>query len=221
MRPLDQIHSVLGLVDREIWIVTAAAGGRRGGLVATWVAAASIDRERPVLLAAIAPTHFTAELIDSSQAFAAHLLREDQSQVAWNFARDSGRDRDKLAGLCGMETRRVSEGVNPSSTGLPVLTDCLAWFTCRVIGRYDAGDRLYYWADITAGAQLAPGPPMRQQSLLHSLTPAQLAQLDARQLADAETLRPRHEAWRQKIAGATAGLPSSGLPDGSDKPHDD
>ena len=205
---IDQVNAALGLLDREVWIVTAAAGERRGGLLATWVASASIDRERPVLLAAIAPIHFTAELIDASRAFAAHLLREDQTDLAWNFARDSGRDRDKLAGLCALETRRVSEGVNPSSTGAPVLSDCLAWFTCRVIARYDAGDRLYYWADIAAGEQLHPGQPLRQQTLFRSLTQDQLAHLSACQRADAETLRPRHEAWRQKVASQHPDWPS-------------
>ena len=217
---LDQINAALRLVDREIWIVTAAAGGRRGGLVATWVASASIDRERPMLLAAIAPIHFTAELIDASGSFAAHLLREDQIDLAWNFARDSGRNRDKLAGLRIMETRRVSEGVametrsvsegaNPSSTGPPVLVDCLAWFTCRVIARYDAGDRLYYWSDITAGQHVNPGLPLRQQTLLRSLTKAQLAHLEACQQSDATTLRPRHDAWRKNVASQIANRRSS------------
>ena len=189
---IDQVNAALGLVDREVWIVTAAAGQRHGGLLATWVAPASIDRERPVLLAAIAPIHFTAGLIEESGEFAAHLLREDQTDLAWNFARDSGRDRDKLAGL----------PLKATAAGPPVLCDCLAWFTCRVFARHDTGDRLYYWADLTAGEQLHPGPPLRQQTLFRGLTPDQRAHLAACQRTDAETLRLRHEAWRQTIAGA-------------------
>jgi hypothetical protein len=37
-----------------------------------------------------------------------------------------------------------------------VLTDCLAWFDCRVFARYDAGDRLYFWGDIVAGTLRVP-----------------------------------------------------------------
>src|SRR2546429_1095460 len=95
----DEIAFALRLIDREMWIVTAASGERRGGLVATWVSAASIDRERPVLLAGLAPNHFTTELVQTSRAFAAHLLRPQQTDLAWNFGRDSGRDRNKFAGL--------------------------------------------------------------------------------------------------------------------------
>jgi flavin reductase (DIM6/NTAB) family NADH-FMN oxidoreductase RutF len=191
---LDQIESALRLVDREIWIITAVAGGRRGGLVATWVSSASIDRERPVLLAGIAPNHFTAELIDASRAFGAHLLREDQSPLAWNFARDSGRDRDKLAGLA----------VNTSPSGSPVLADCLAWFDCRVFSRYDAGDRLFFWADIVESRHVGRGQPMRQQAFLKGLSQSQLQHLDACQRADAAQLRPWHDAWRNKAVNPAA-----------------
>src|SRR5436190_4578169 len=113
-----EIDSLLRLADREVWIVTATAGGRRGGLAATSVAQASIDRERPVILAGLAPNHFTTGLVEEGQAFVAHLLAESQTDLAWNFAWDSGRERDKLAGLATLER----------SAGCPVLADCLAWF---------------------------------------------------------------------------------------------
>jgi flavin reductase (DIM6/NTAB) family NADH-FMN oxidoreductase RutF len=237
--------AALRLLDREIWIVTSAAYSgplapraemsSRGGLVATSVSPASIDRERPVLLAGIAPIHFTAELIDASQAFTAHLLREDQWPLAWDFARDSGRNRDKLTDLClletrrvsegpalesrrvskgrAMESRRVSEGSDPSSSAAPILADCLAWFDCRVIGRYDAGDRLYFWGEVIASEQVSPGPPLRQQTFFRNLTEGQLAHLSACQQSDALALRPRHEAWRETIASAHADFPSVDAPD--------
>src|SRR3954471_3769509 len=113
-----EIDQLLRLVDREIWVITAAAGGKRGGLTATWVAQASIDRQRPVILAGLAPNHFTAGLVEEGQAFVAHLLAESQADIAWNFAKDSGTQRDKLAGL----------STSTSSAGCPVLKDCLAWF---------------------------------------------------------------------------------------------
>src|SRR3954468_3901594 len=128
----SHIDAALRLVDRELWIITASNGDRRGGLLATWVSAASIDPERPVLIAGIGPNHFTAELVQASRAFAAHLLRPDQTELAWNFANGSGRDRDKLASL----------EIENHETASPILTNCLAWFDCRVFAHYNAGDRL-------------------------------------------------------------------------------
>ena len=90
---LSEINRVLRLVDRELWIITAAAGGRRGGLTATAVTVGHSIQAGPCCWSGITPNHYTAELIGASEAFGAHLLRPDQGPVAWNFANGSGRDR--------------------------------------------------------------------------------------------------------------------------------
>ena len=193
---LNAIDAALRLIDREIWVVTANAGERRGGLVATWVSAASIDRERPVLMAGIAPNHYTAELIDASGAFAAHLLRADQVELAWNFAKDSGRGRDKLAGVPTKNT-----------PGPPLLADCLVWFDCRVFARHDAGDRLFYWADVIAaehakmaGTENATGTPLREHAFIRGLSDEQRRQLAADRDADVAVQRPLLEQWRANLS---------------------
>ncbi len=198
---LRAIDAALRLIDREVWVVTAAASERRGGLVATWVSAASIDRERPVLMAGIAPNHFTAELIDASGAFAAHLLRANQIDLAWKFANGSGRTRDKFAGLPAND-----------SAGPPVLADCLAWFDCRVFARHDAGDRLFYWADVVAGqvvkmagTENAAPIPLREHAFLRGLSDEQRRQLAADREADVAVQRPLLERWR---AAANLSWPS-------------
>jgi flavin reductase (DIM6/NTAB) family NADH-FMN oxidoreductase RutF len=184
----SEIDTLLRLVDREVWIVTAAAGGKRGGLTATWVVQASTNRERPVILAGLAPNHFTAQLVEEGQAFVAHLLAETQTDLAWNFAKDSGRGRDKLAGL---------ETTN-SPAGCPILPDCLAWFDCRVIAQYYAGDRLFYWADVVAAERRGTANPLREQAFIRSLTDDQRKQLAAQREADVQIQRPHGESWRAK-----------------------
>src|SRR5262245_5904813 len=185
----DQIDSALRLIDREIWVITAADGQRRGGLVATWVSTASIDRERPILLAGLAPNHFTTELVQSINAFAAHLLRPEQTEIAWNFGRDSGGARDKFANL----------GVETHETGSPILSDCLAWFDCRVFARFDTGDRLFFWADVMNSSHVSREQSLstlREKQFFNSLTKDQRQNLAAARDADAEYLRPFHEKWR-------------------------
>jgi flavin reductase (DIM6/NTAB) family NADH-FMN oxidoreductase RutF len=197
----SQIDAALRLVDRELWIITAATGDRRGGLLAAWVSAASIDPERPVLLAGIGPNHFTAELVQSSRAFAAHLLRPDQIELAWNFANGSGRDRDKLAGL----------EIQNHGSDSPLLKDCLAWFACRVFAEYNAGDRIFFWGDIVAAARNSqasreePGTteslifPLRERQFIQSLTDAQRQALLADRNSDILKNRLLHEQWRQSM----------------------
>jgi flavin reductase (DIM6/NTAB) family NADH-FMN oxidoreductase RutF len=190
MPDFDSIERALKAVDRELWIVTAAAGERRGGLVATWVSSASLDRQQPVLIAGIAPNHYTRELIDASGAAALHLIGRDQLDLAFNFALGSGRERDKLAGV----------SLRPSSTGAPLLADCVAWCEGQVFHRYDAGDRIFYWLDIVGGGRERDDPPARESDLFAAASPAQRAQLVADRDADVARQRPLREAWRTKIA---------------------
>jgi flavin reductase (DIM6/NTAB) family NADH-FMN oxidoreductase RutF len=182
---------VFRLIDREVWIVTSAArDGRRGGLVATWVSQASIDSQRPVIVAGLAPNHFTAELIESSGGFIAHLISADQIELAWRFGLQTGRNTDKFDGL---ETATTN-------SGLPVIASSLAWLECRVIAKYNAGDRWFYWADVVAGAKQTAGKPLREQALIAAANSEQRAALAAGFKSDVDALRPAAERWR-------AGLP--------------
>ena len=176
------------VLDREIWIITAEQGERRGGLVATWVSWASIDPASPQLLISLARNHYTAELVEDSGRFAAHLITAEQMDLMWNFALGSGRDRDKLQGVA----------LRPRIDGPPILRDCLLWLDCRVYHRLDAGDRLYFWADVTQGEQVAQGSPLRQQQAMAAANDEQRRQLESDRQRDVTLLRPLHRQWRDR-----------------------
>lgn len=188
------IEAVLRLVDREIWIVTAAAGDRRGGLTATWVSQASIDAAQPQALIGLAPNHFTAELVDASGRFALHLLSAEQTEIAWNFANGSGRQRDKFSDLT------ARDGV----TGSPLIEPCLAWLECQVFARLPTGDRTYYWADVVAGdivpaASAELGRPLTEQQFFERMSDDRRSQLGAGRDRDISVQRPLLEAWRRDL----------------------
>jgi flavin reductase (DIM6/NTAB) family NADH-FMN oxidoreductase RutF len=180
--------NVMRMVNRPVWAITAADGDRRSGLVATWVIQASLEPARPVVLTAIAPIHFTAEVIRTSRAFALHLLSPANLDYAWRLGLSSGRDHDKFAGL----------DVSQTPLGSPLLANCLAWFDCRVFHLYEGGDRLYVWADVVGGEQAGSGEPLRENDMFAAATPEQKQQLRANLAADIEQLRPLHDAWRAR-----------------------
>jgi flavin reductase (DIM6/NTAB) family NADH-FMN oxidoreductase RutF len=186
----QRIDEAFRLVNRTVWIVTSAADGRRGGLVATWVSQASIDPERPVLAAAIAANHFTRQLIDESGALAAHLITARQIAHVWNFAVGSGRDREKLAGVPWQ----------PGETGSPILTDCLALLEGRVFDRYDGGDRIYYWADVVAGERQSEGRPLTDQDVFEAATDDQRQSLRDSMIEDIAVQRPMYDQWRRELS---------------------
>ena len=187
--PIDRIEQVFQRTSREAWIVTAASDAQRGGLIATWVSQAAIDRKHPAVLIGIAPNHFTAELIDASGCFALHLISAAQIELAWNFSIGSGRDRDKLSGL-------AFRGVETSS---PILEDCLAWLDCRVFARLPTGDRNYYWADVLAGENVQAGAPLTEQQLIGLASVEQKAALRNNRELDIGTQRPLQQAWRSNL----------------------
>jgi flavin reductase (DIM6/NTAB) family NADH-FMN oxidoreductase RutF len=182
-------HDVFRLIDREVWIITAAHGQRRGGMVATWVARTSLDPAAPRMVIGITPGHYTAELIEASGAFGLHLMDEGQIETVWPFALHSGRDVDKLAGL----------PQRPGETGTPLLTDCLAWLECRLAGRYDAGDRVLYWGGVIAGGIIRAGTPLREQRLAAVAGPERLARLRANLAADIAASAAALRRWDDAV----------------------
>lgn len=180
----------LARIDREVWIITSQTeNGRRGGLLATWFQPISLDDSKPAILIAIHPNHYTRELIDASGRFTAHLLRDDQVELALRFAKSSGRDSDKLAGLA----------LEASSGGSKRLRECAAWTEARVFSRLNGGDRILYWADCIAGGVESTATPLRESTFFRSLPPGDLAILRENRRRDIE-IASRHAAtWRGNL----------------------
>jgi flavin reductase (DIM6/NTAB) family NADH-FMN oxidoreductase RutF len=147
-------------LDREIWVVTAQAGERRGGLIATFVSQASIVPEFPRMIVGLARQHQTWSLIEASRTFALHLLGERELDWVWRFGLRSGGDGDKLAGL------PVRVGVS----GAPILHDAPGWLDCRVEARLETGDRTIFLAEVL-DAQAPGATALLTVSRLRQLIP--------------------------------------------------
>jgi flavin reductase (DIM6/NTAB) family NADH-FMN oxidoreductase RutF len=160
-------------LDRELWVVTAGDGVRRGGLLATFVSQASIVPHLPRVLVGLAKQHHTWELVESSGAFGLHLLGEEQLDWAWRFGLYSGRDIDKLSGLA----TRVG------ASGAPLLTEAPGWLDCRVEARLDTGDRTVYLAEVVDARAPNPGPILTVKRML------QMAPADRRRIMEEQLVR--------------------------------
>jgi len=172
--------------DPLLWVVTAAAGQRRGGLIATFVSRASLVPDLPRVVVGIARQHHTWELIEVSRCFALHLF--DEAHLDWvaRFALGSGRDRDKLAGL----------SVTHGQTGSPLLADALTWLECRVEASLDTGDRSLFLAEVVATGPLRSGQPLTVQRMLRLLPKSQLEELKALRQRDIGIDRQAIISWR-------------------------
>ncbi len=181
---IEAVGRIWRLADREVWIVTASHNERRGGLLATWVSPVTLDPAEPLMLATLAPNHFTAELVEGGGGFTLHLLATHQTELAWNFALGSGRERDKLAGL---EVRESECG--------PILAAALTWMECRVVARLATADRTYFWGRVVSAGPPPGEPPLREQAFIASANDEQRRRLIAERDADIGLHAPLRAEW--------------------------
>jgi flavin reductase (DIM6/NTAB) family NADH-FMN oxidoreductase RutF len=164
---------------------------RRSGLIATFVSEASIVTDLPRVLVGLGKHHHTRDLVESSGAFALHLLAERNLDWVWHFGLQSGRDTDKFAGL------RVRQG----PTGSPLLDDGIGWLDCRVETRMDTGDRTLYLAEVVQGQVTHFAPPLTQRRLLELAPPHCLIELKRLRHLDSYVDAGAIRAWRQTQTG--------------------
>lgn len=187
----ETAETIFKSYDKTAWIVTAKYVNQASGLLATFVQQASLVPDRPLVLAGIASTHFTAELIDASNAFALHLLGKDQAAFALRFALASGRDTDKLAGV----------KVDQYDTKTPIISNCLSWLDCRVMERFVLAERILFCAEVVAARRIREEEPLTQRDLIAAATPEQRATLNANRDADIACQRPLLQRWLVERSG--------------------
>lgn len=183
------VDRVYRLLDPPLWLVTAADGDRRGGLIATFVARASIVRRIPRMVFGAANHHHTRELIESSGRFALHLLYPHQTDLARHFGLTTGKDLDKFSAVEACAT----------PGGCPLIESALGWLDCRVETRMDSGDRTVYLAAVEAGDTSGKAAPLTVGGLYASADPRQRDELERLYRRDGETDAAAIERWRASI----------------------
>jgi flavin reductase (DIM6/NTAB) family NADH-FMN oxidoreductase RutF len=187
---VSAFSEIFDRLDRELWVVTARAGERCSGLVATYVSSVSLVPQLPRVTIAIAKHHFTHELIEAAGAFCMHLVDKETIDWVWRFGIPCGRDVDKLYGLS--TTTAVS--------GSPILTDAPGWVDCRVEARMDTGDRTVYLAEVLDARLARDVTPLTIKRLLE-LAPADMLHETKQALErDMEVDRAAILEWRRRAA---------------------
>jgi flavin reductase (DIM6/NTAB) family NADH-FMN oxidoreductase RutF len=183
----EKTAPVFGLLDRELWLVTSGDAERRGGLISSFVSKASIVPELPRMSIGLAKQHHTCRLVQEFGRFALHLLWMDQRELALRFGLNSGRHKDKFAGL-------KSEF---SQLGNPLIPDALAWLDCRVEASLDIGDRIVFIGEVKDGGVRGKGQAMSVNRLYLEASETQREQLGDMYSADAHKDAEAIRAWRE------------------------
>jgi flavin reductase (DIM6/NTAB) family NADH-FMN oxidoreductase RutF len=178
---MDQVSiaAVLGKLDGEIFVLTAAHGDRRNGQIVCWVLPATIVPQVPRVVVGVGRLTYTRELIEGSRRFALNLLGPDQWQWVPHFGFQSGRDVDKFA------TVPFERG----ATGSPILAGIVGYLECEVNSVLDAGAHLFYLADVLAGQLAADREALRLHQLPALLPPEDVATM--KRLLEQDIIRDR------------------------------
>ncbi|MEU3680757.1 flavin reductase family protein [Streptomyces sp. NPDC030592] len=144
-------------------VTVVTARGEDGPLGMTVSAVTSLSARPPLLLACLRDGSRTLAAVRARRSFAVHLLREEQQELAGQFASPTTTAAERFAGT---DTRQV--------LGVPVLAGALAWSVCLtedvrrygdhhlVVGRVAAvhvgGGRPLLWHDRRFGVLTEPVP---------------------------------------------------------------
>ena len=138
--PADSIPAALGRIPSGCAILTAKAGNKRTGLLASWLQQAAF--EPPMFSVAVRAGRPIEALIDQSAHFIANVLSETPGPMFKHFGKGFGPDEDAFAGL----------NVQEHPAGI-IIPDQIAWLAGKVRAKHPAGDHFLYFAEIIdAGA---------------------------------------------------------------------
>jgi flavin reductase (DIM6/NTAB) family NADH-FMN oxidoreductase RutF len=188
------IDNVYELLDPPVWLVTAADGSHRGGLIATFAARASIVDSLPRMVLGVAKHHRTWELIEASNRFALHLLYPDQLDLVSRFGGQSGHHADKFAGLPAQGT----------PGGCPLIPHALAWLDCRVEQKMETGDRTLYLAAVEAGSANGHTRPLTVRRLFSNAPQSLVQRLGDLYERDSQLDADAIRRWRSDRLSAKA-----------------
>lgn len=113
----DELRQALRQFASGVTIVTTQHEGIRYGITVS--AFASVTLDPPTVMVSINRASQLANMIQEAQAFAVHILAEDQEELSQRFSAPIDAD-EKFGNL------PVAEGVN----GIPILNQTLAQFEC-------------------------------------------------------------------------------------------
>jgi flavin reductase (DIM6/NTAB) family NADH-FMN oxidoreductase RutF len=120
-----------------VTIVTIKAGEEVHGLTVS--AFASVSAEPPLIMVIIENRHHAYRLLQHPDAvFAVNILGEEQSELSNRFAWVKDENRFALGNW------------TTAATGVPILSDALAWLDCRIQARYPAGSHTIYVGEVHA-----------------------------------------------------------------------
>ncbi|MEV0675060.1 flavin reductase family protein [Actinosynnema sp. NPDC050436] len=144
--PVDPmaLRRVCGHFVTGVTVVTSGRGEQAAGTTVNSFTSVSLDP--PLVLVCLHADSRLRAVVRETGAYVVNFLAERQKALAWAFANRA---------TASMET----VGHRPSATGVPVLTDALAYLSCRLAETSEIGDHTIFVGEVV---DLGVPEPRRQ-----------------------------------------------------------
>jgi flavin reductase (DIM6/NTAB) family NADH-FMN oxidoreductase RutF len=146
--PVDgrSLRTVCGMFVTGVTVITSGEDGQAEGTTVNSFTSVSLDP--PLVLFCLHNDSRLRAVVEDSQKFVVNFLQGQQEGLARAFA-----------GKGTAEIRDVAH--HPSVTGVPVLSDALAFLSCRLVATHDGGDHTIF-----VGQVVELGVPRQHQEPL-------------------------------------------------------
>jgi flavin reductase (DIM6/NTAB) family NADH-FMN oxidoreductase RutF len=127
------IHNALRCIPNATYVLTCCHDQFRDGIITKWVQQCSTDP--PMLVVAISKGRPIEPMLRDARAFALCMVSPTDKGALRLFGNDHEPDDDPFLSLT----------VNTAVTGMPILSQSIVWFDCKLEGHLspDADCRLY------------------------------------------------------------------------------
>jgi flavin reductase (DIM6/NTAB) family NADH-FMN oxidoreductase RutF len=132
----DLFRRVAGSFASGVTVVTTGQDGNYHGMTASSFSSLSLDP--PLILVCFDLTAATLAAVDATGAFVINILGSQQEPLSRQFASRGAHSLDEVNFEIG-------------EIGIPILSDTLAHFECRVARRHIEGDHVILVGEVIAG----------------------------------------------------------------------
>lgn len=140
------LRHVCGHFVTGVTVITSGSGGRAAGTTVNSFTSVSLDP--PLVLFCLHNKSRLRPVLEECGAYAVNFLAGRQKRLAWTFA-----DR-ATAGLRDVAHHHLS-------TGVPVLSEALAFLSCRLVNTFEGGDHAIFLGEVVElGAPRRPAEPL-------------------------------------------------------------
>ncbi|MFJ9840732.1 flavin reductase family protein [Kitasatospora sp. NPDC101155] len=127
------LRDVCGLFVTGVTVITSGDG--EGVVGATVNSFTSVSLDPPMVLFCLHRDSRIREVVRESNGFVVNFLTGRQESLAWAFA---GRRTASFEGVAHHHSER----------GMPVLSEALAYLSCRLVNEFDGGDHTIFLGEV-------------------------------------------------------------------------